>query len=209
MNSVPNSDSEQCTESKLGWIHQMHTLAQPGRTGHAHYAQAGCVAAMSWAYARPYRGLWSAVLQTWPAMLQTWPAMSPLESPHTQHQGHARAPCRALAHVSQIPCAVSQSAERRIAAPSCIVSRHKVAPLPATIQLLYRDPAPSSAHCASYRTRAWPYRGPTTPCRGPCLGLIAGRLGGVVAESLPVHARPCTASLPSLSQYSLLYCDSN
>ena len=26
MNSVPNSDSEQCTESKLGWVHQMNTL---------------------------------------------------------------------------------------------------------------------------------------------------------------------------------------
>ena len=29
MNSVPNSDSEQCTELKLGWVHQVHTLTQP------------------------------------------------------------------------------------------------------------------------------------------------------------------------------------
>ena len=26
MNSGPNSDSKQCTESKLGWVHQVHTL---------------------------------------------------------------------------------------------------------------------------------------------------------------------------------------
>ena len=26
MNSVSNSDSKQCTESKLGWVHRMHTL---------------------------------------------------------------------------------------------------------------------------------------------------------------------------------------
>ena len=26
MNSVPNNDSKQCTESKLGWVHRVHTL---------------------------------------------------------------------------------------------------------------------------------------------------------------------------------------
>ena len=35
MNSVSNSDSEQCTESKLGWVHQVPTLAQPTRTSRA------------------------------------------------------------------------------------------------------------------------------------------------------------------------------
>ena len=61
------------------------------------------------------------------------------------------APRSCACAVSQHPCAVSQGAGGRIAAPGCTVSRHKVAPLSATIQLLYRDPAPSSAHCASYR----------------------------------------------------------
>ena len=32
MNSVPNNDSKQCTESKPGWVHQVHTLAQLART---------------------------------------------------------------------------------------------------------------------------------------------------------------------------------
>ena len=26
MNSDPNSDSEQCTESRLGWVHRVHTM---------------------------------------------------------------------------------------------------------------------------------------------------------------------------------------
>ena len=36
MNSVPNSDSKQCLESKLGQVHSVHTL----NPGCAHYAQA-------------------------------------------------------------------------------------------------------------------------------------------------------------------------
>ena len=44
MNSAPNSDSEQYTESKLGWVHQVDTLAQHVRTGRAHCALAGHVA---------------------------------------------------------------------------------------------------------------------------------------------------------------------
>ena len=51
-----NSDSEQCTKSKLGWVHQMHTLAQPARTGHAHCAQASHVAAVSWSCRGPVPG---------------------------------------------------------------------------------------------------------------------------------------------------------
>ena len=43
MNSVPNSDSELCTESKLGWVQQVHNLAQLARTSCKHYAQAGRV----------------------------------------------------------------------------------------------------------------------------------------------------------------------
>ena len=70
MNSVLNSDSKQCTESKLGWVHQVHTLAQPARTGREHCTQAGHVATVSWACARPYRDLWPTVSQAWPAVLQ-------------------------------------------------------------------------------------------------------------------------------------------
>ena len=40
-----NSVHEQCTESKLSRVHQVHNLAQPVRTGCAHCAQAGRVVA--------------------------------------------------------------------------------------------------------------------------------------------------------------------
>ena len=59
-NSVPNSDSEQCTESKLGWVHQVHTLAQPTRTSRAHCAQAGLVVVRT-GQARPCRNAHPAV----------------------------------------------------------------------------------------------------------------------------------------------------
>ena len=32
MNSVPNSDSKQCTESRLGWVQRVHTLTQAVHT---------------------------------------------------------------------------------------------------------------------------------------------------------------------------------
>ena len=54
MNSVPNSDSKQCTESKLGWVHQVHTLAYPARTGRAHCAHAGPCLDRVVAYKVPY-----------------------------------------------------------------------------------------------------------------------------------------------------------
>ena len=40
----PKSDSEQYTESKLSWVHQVHTLTQAARPGRVPCAQAGRVA---------------------------------------------------------------------------------------------------------------------------------------------------------------------
>ena len=48
MNSYPNSDCKQCTESKLGWVHNAHTLS-PGRK---HTARA---VPRSWALLRAQR----------------------------------------------------------------------------------------------------------------------------------------------------------
>ena len=63
----------------------------------------------------------------------------------------------------------------RCVARCCAVSRHQRHPLSATIQFLFRDPAPSQAHCTSCRAHALgyiagpprPYRGRGWPCRGP------------------------------------------
>ena len=56
MNSVLNSDSEQCPESKLGWVHQVHTLALPEHTSLSHCAQASHVTDVSWAVWQPVAG---------------------------------------------------------------------------------------------------------------------------------------------------------
>ena len=48
MNSVPNSDSEQCIESRLGWVHRMHTL-NPSCVPTARALRLGCgLGAVSW-----------------------------------------------------------------------------------------------------------------------------------------------------------------
>ena len=39
MNNAPNNDSEQLTESKLSWVHKVHTLNPAVRPLHAHCAQ--------------------------------------------------------------------------------------------------------------------------------------------------------------------------
>ena len=61
MNSVTNSDSEQCTESKIG-------------------LGAQTLAARTVLPGRPCRGpccsLWPAMSQAWPAVSQAWPAVS-------------------------------------------------------------------------------------------------------------------------------------
>ena len=81
----------------------------------------------------------------------------------------------------------------------CIATQGR--PLSAMIQFLYRNPTPSR----SLPAVSWPYHAVSWLC----LGRTVGRLDRVVAESWPVHASPCAASLPSLSQYILLYCDLN
>ena len=45
MNSVQNNDPEQCTESKLGWVHQVNTLTQaahPLRVHSSRWAPCRC-----------------------------------------------------------------------------------------------------------------------------------------------------------------------
>ena len=77
MNSVQNSDSKQCTESRLGWVHRVHTLnlgcAPIARWAGRVVAHRGCIMAPL-----------SAVSRLCPAI--SWPC----------HRAHVRAgtPCR-------------------------------------------------------------------------------------------------------------------
>ena len=175
MNNVPNSDSKQCPESKLGQVHSVHTL----NPGYACTAQRPSAHATRWALLWPCLG-----------RVVVWP----LPRAHS-------APCRAVAAPYRSVSLLYRSAW-------CAISRPKAAPLSATIQFLYRDPLLT-------RPRACALPHPLTcgrSCRGPCLGRIVGlpRPYRRQAQSCrgQVLACPC-APLPSLSQYSLLYCDSS
>ena len=71
MNSVPNSDSEQCTESKLSRVHNAPTLGPACAHTRMHSAKAGRVALCRGAHwprvvalPRPCRSLWPTV--SWP-----------------------------------------------------------------------------------------------------------------------------------------------
>ena len=84
---VQNSDSEQCTESKLGWVHQVHTLAQAARTAPRPAVSQLCCGmqgAVSQAQHRPYRGHVAACTRALlRSVLQQDAAVSPGMSRHT------------------------------------------------------------------------------------------------------------------------------
>ena len=152
MNNVPNSDSEQCTESKLGWVHQVHTLTQAARTAPRPCAQRR-VAGLAWPCRRPGPAV------SWPLLGRVagigdrvtgplW-VVSPLfrARPYARCAAHIAAPFA----VSQRCCVLHRDTTQQ---PSCLRSRYN---------LLYHDtvPQPGPAH-----TRCRPCRGLPWPCRG-------------------------------------------
>ena len=136
MNSVQNSDSDQCPESKLGWVHRMHTQGL------------GC------ALSRPCCGAPGVVLQASPdrnlafllAVSQRAPAVSQAVS---RTRAHCYASCRSLLDRVALLPAVSWRIPGRVAAlyrdttsdQAFLLSRYKRHPhqpglLPVTIQLI-------------------------------------------------------------------------
>ena len=132
MNSVPNSDSEQCTESKLSRVHSAPTLG-PG------CAQAARALRRVMARARPYRSPLPGHVVPVPecvvaVLLRTracWRAVLPPPCRDTKLYRDAEAPAARIA--------------RHVAA-HVVVSRPKKWP-PTTIQFLYRD-SPLARSCA-------------------------------------------------------------
>ena len=100
MNSVPNSDSKQCPESKLGWV---HTLGP------------GCVHVEHWAgrvvvHQAPYRR---------PPPVVSWPSSLSCRSAHWSCRRLYRRSCRKSCHaLCRTPChrAPARAAMRRVAA---------------------------------------------------------------------------------------------
>ena len=58
MNSDPNSDSKQCTESKLGWVHSAHTQ-NPGRAHTATAVPRSWALLRAWPVSRACMRAWS------------------------------------------------------------------------------------------------------------------------------------------------------
>ena len=103
INSGPNNDCKQCTESKLSQVYNAHTLTQPARTGRSHCAQAGrgrvlgLCPAVSWLVVGRVAGLAASIVLLRP---RTCPCV----------------PCRNS-------CAMSRASPLRIVARYCVVSR--------------------------------------------------------------------------------------
>ena len=151
MNNVPNSDSQQCTESKLSRVYSAHTLTKPARTGHAHYAQAGRVMGLcptaSWLVAGRVAGLAGCV----EGLASRVPSLA--ERAVSSRPRKCRcAPCRSSGAISWRAATLYRSA-----LPSY---RDPKSPPQPRYKSLYRDPAPSHTHCAPCRARALPYRRP-------------------------------------------------
>ena len=169
-----NSDSEQCTKSKLGCVHQVHTL-NPACTHRP------CALRPGW----PCRG---SVMSLCPAVswlvasrvagLAGRPCRKPSRSCRSLYRDTPstkamHAPCRALPRVLLRLCAVSQGVERHIAAPGYTISRHKVAPQPRyKVCIVTRPLARPYARVRCRKPRAaWPYRRPYRALILPCRGL--------------------------------------
>ena len=133
MNNVPNSDSEQCTESKLSRVHSAPTLG----LACAHTVRVlRCVAGLAWPCHRP--GL---------AVSQAWPPVVPL-CPRGRWRAVQQAVCWALCRASYCrapsapyrgtSCAVSWRLPRSCHACLAIQPNDQAAFL-SRYNLLYRD----------------------------------------------------------------------
>ena len=181
MNSVPNSDSEQRTESKLGWVHQVHTL-NPAYAPTAPRPQAqSALGAMSWS------PLGRVVA---PSLTVSWssPAVS----------------LRACAHwrtVSQ-RCVPPLDHDTKIVLRPSLLSSALPLVSQGTVSQLCRDTRPPPSHDTMFVSRlpppswscahavAGPCLSPTTPCRGvPLRTLVLPCAPWSASQAMPV--KPC------------------
>ena len=182
MNSDPNSDLEQCTESKLGRVHKVHTqrtlIERTLRPGLTHTARWAPCLGVHWRYIVdvPSR-------VTGRVTHASCRVVAP--SDHDTKMVSQPKPCRTPCRSAAAPC-------HNLSAPYRDTKRS----LPAKIQNLYSD----SPH------------GKATPARlcGQA-GLVVALAGHVVGPCHRVAGRivaPCCMPLRPVSRYNLLYRDS-
>ena len=210
MNSVPNSDSEQCPESRLSWVHKVHMVhtlnpscaptMRTQRPGHATrwagcvVAHRGCIVGHSWPPSQPYRscaqpnrGRVVAYGSCVAGLCRdTKPCRRPLlVTIQNLYRDPSPCPAHVVARVA-FPSVVSQ--------PSRDVSRPKVAPLSHdTISCIATHPLAAKPSCA---------RG-ARPARRLTLSRACWPCRGVVSWA------PCCTLYCPVSRYNLLYRDSN
>ena len=184
MNNDLNSDSEQCTESKLGRVQKVHTL----NSGSAHSAMSqhtlGHVVAMSW----PCRSVVSFALL--PCRdTKTLPPPPPPPPPFAIQKLYLdiKLMSRALPRMPQHSCAVSQGTGRRIAAPGAIYHDTRPPSRPDTNDCIATHPS-DQAPRALAATRC-------TRRLAVSQGILAvsqGRVIRLLAVSWPPFMHPCT-----------------
>ena len=198
MNSAHDSVHEQCpkqcTESRLGWVHRVHTLnpsctptaraLRLGRAHNVHWAPCrGVHWAVSWPPPRPYRG--RARPCRCPHARTGVPCRSTVLRPSVMIQNCIATLTPAARHVAPAAARVAgRWASYRSHVAHCVVTQGRP---PATIQCLYRDSPTSQAARERCHT---PLRA-SRQCRGPCWSCRR-------AVSWPYHAvswfattRPC------------------
>ena len=133
MNSYPNSDSKQCPESKLGWVHRMHThgtlAASTLRPGRVLGAVLWPHPVMSCRVATCMPALASRVVASRPTVSQRPPRHNTknrvviqllslvLRARCAPCRAHCRACRSALHRIMAHCCAVSQPLARRVVTP--------------------------------------------------------------------------------------------
>ena len=119
---------KQCTKSRLSWVHQVHTLAQPVHTSRAHCAKAGRVTSCGRPCRRPRRPYRGHVAG--PTLAILWLCVAVL----------MRALLRAVSRTilsRKVPCHAPPASYR---GPPCAVSRLSGDTTQQPSHALYRDP---------------------------------------------------------------------
>ena len=188
MNSIPNSDSKQCPESKLGWVHRVHTQGLGcTRTALCRGAQGVVLWRVKRRILAPGRRIMAPghrIVAPGLHVRRSPPAVSP--PPPVTIQKLYRDPTlpRALRAMLLMHSAVSQRARCHVIGrvARCIATQRS--PL-AMIQHLYRDSPASQVALPHTLARGRPCRGSCWPCRGAVSQ-------GLLAVSWPPATRPNT-----------------
>ena len=165
MNSAPNSDCKQCTESKLGRVHSVHTL----NPGYAHTTRALHLGRVT---APCCNAHWAVLQRAWPCRSVVSPAHPRcVVAPRSRYKNCITTQTSVARTTHRVARAAARIARRwapyRSHVARCVVTQGRPS---ATIQNLYHDSPPATRPWARSlplaprasrlcRRVSWPYRG--------------------------------------------------